>query len=462
VIALLVPALVILPALPARAEEAETHVTRDEGSGAVDRYRLDARSETYVELFKRALLPGANGTLVTSETAVPITEYLSVNARRVDAPWQKDSVDLEFSAWGQLWPTSSDYERPFDGDVQTASVKYDGGPAWVRLGRQQVAGGAARFARFDGAMVGAGKGDGFFAEGYAGYGVLPRWNGQPGYHHLGAAEGDLLNDTGPPEERGSNWLAGGRLGYTLPNVTGALSFHEEHETGGLARRNLGIDAGAQPFDEASVGVRALVEMDSVRFANLRFWIDSTPLPALSLGAELSRAEPALLLSRQSVLSVFSTEGYEEAGGSFSVRALSWLRFEGNGFVEAYDDAGPGARGELATRIATGRALPTFFRVAYARVIAPENGYQSVRVSLGRALTRDIGSTLEAYGYFYDEPILGYTTSSVYSATLTYRVSDPLELLWGGSLASSPYAAFDAQTLVRATYAFDAPPRSRRQ
>jgi hypothetical protein len=43
---------------------------------------------------------------------------------------------------------------------------------------------------------------------------------------------------------------------------------------------------------------------------------------------------------------------------------------------------------------------------------------------------------------------------VYAATLAYRALDSLELLWGGSVAHSPYAALDAQTLVRASWDFD--------
>jgi hypothetical protein len=463
VIVLIAPALLLISASPSGAQERDPRATTDTPAAAsADRFSLNARSDTYIQLFQRALQPGPNGAIVTSQTALPIDEYVSLDARDVDAPWQKDSLRMEFAAYGRLWPTSSSYERPFDGDVQTASIRYDGGPAWVRLGRQQVAGGAARFARFDGVMAGVGTGRGFFAEGYGGYGVLPRWNGQPGYHHLGSAEGDVLNDVGPPQERGSNWLAGGRVGYTIPKLTGSLSFHEQHETGGLARRNLGLDAGAQPIDEMSVGARVLMEMDSLRFASVRGWVDSTPLSALDVGVEVSRAEPALLLSRQSVLSVFSTDGYEEAGGAVTVRALQWLRFEGRGYFMFYDDTGPGGRGEVAARISTGQSLPTLLRVAYARVVAPKNGYQSVRVSFSRALSRRIGSTLEGYGYFYDEPIQGYSLSSVYAATVSYRVCDPFELLWGGSIASSPYAAFDAQTLVRASYAFDAPPPARRR
>jgi hypothetical protein len=468
IVAPLVPALSLFSSLPSAAQQRETTAATLATSGApgadapTDRFLLVARSETYVELFQRALLPGPNGAIVTTDTAVPINEYLSVNARNVDAPWDDDSVDLEFAAWGRLWPTSSNYERPFDGDVQTASIRYDGGPAWARLGRQHVAGGAARFARFDGVTVGAREAVGFFVEGYGGYGVLPRWNGQPGYHHLGSAEGEILKDTGPPEERASNWLAGGRVGYTMSRLSGSLSFHEQHETAGVSHRNLGLDFGARPFEVASLGASAIFELDSQRFASARVFLDTTPVPELDLGAEFARAEPALLLSRQSVLSVFTTDGYEEVGGTFTVRALKLLRFEGNGYVQGYDGTGPGARGELATRLATGRLFPTMVRVAYARVIAPENGYHSVRVSFSKTLSTRVASTLEAYGYFYDEAIYGYRTSSIYAGTVTYRVSDPFELLWGGSLASSPYAALDAQTMIRATYEFDAPPRTRRR
>jgi len=248
----------------------------------------------------------------------------------------------------------------------------------------------------------------------------------------------------------------------MERLSGSISFHEQHETGGLERRNLGLDVGAQPFDAGSIGARALLELDSVRLANLRAWIDTHAAPSLDLGAEVSHSEPALLLSRQSVLSVFTTDGYDEFGGTFALRMLGWLRLEGNGFVQDFEGSGPGARGELAARLATGRLLPTMVRVAYARVIAPENGYHSVRVSFSRAFSHRVRSTLEAYGYFYDEPILDYSTSSVFSATLSYRVSDPLELLWGGSLASSPYAAVDAQTLLRAVYEFDAAPIARRR
>jgi len=422
---------------------------------------VNGKSETYVQLYRRALVPGQNGQLVPTEVALPVHEYLFANARDVDAPWQKDSIGLEFAAWGRYWPTASNLERPFDGDVQTANIRLEAGPAWARVGRQQIAGGAARYARFDGVTVGASH-LGFFLEGYTGFTVLPRWNAQPGYHHLGSAEETLLIYQPAALNRGNHWLMGGRFGYQTPHVSGSVSVHNQQTAGGVDYRNLGLDVGAQPLKDASLGASALLELDSGRFANARLWFDATPHPLFDIGAEVLHSEPALLLSRQSVLSVFSTTGYDELGGTLTAKLLRWLRFDTNGYVEAYRDTGPGARGEAAARIALGSDYPTFLRVAYSRVIAPHNGYQALRVSFSRKLGQRLSSTLEAYGYFYDNPVASYKTSSVYAGTASYQVIDSLEVLWSASIAQSPYAASDAQTMLRASYHFDAPARPRQR
>ncbi len=423
-----------------------------------DLFELQLRSETYAELFRRALLPGPNGALVESETAAPFHQYIALDAYNLDTGLGQDSVDLELSAWARAWLGASDLERPFDGDVQTANVRYHAGPAWVTVGRQQAVGGAARYARFDGVMVGARAPFGLFAEGYAGLTVLPRWDARPGYHHLGSAEGALLRDEEPRPERSGYWLAGGQVGYRGPGLSGAASFHEQREAGGLARRNLGLDARAELFDRASLGSALSFELDAERLADLRMWLDARPHERLDVSLEFLRAEPALLLSRQSVLSVFSTEGYDEAGGVLLLRVLRELSLENSGYVEFYDSSRPGARGETALRVVVGKQHRTMVRVAYARVLAPDNGYHSLRSSLSRRLLPRLSGTIEAYGYVYDQLVQGFRTSSVYAGTLSYRALEVLEFSWGASVAQSPYAALDAETILRASYVFDAQPR----
>jgi hypothetical protein len=451
--------LCLLAARPSAAEEPRKLAANDQKAEPVDRFSVSAQSETYVQLYRRALVPGQNGQVVPTELAVPVHEYLYANAREVDAPWQKDSIGLEFAAWGRVWPTDSSIERPFDGDVQTANVRLEMGPGWARLGRQQIAGGAARYARFDGVMVGISQ-RGFFLEGYGGFTVLPRWNDQPGYYRLGKAEDTLLIYQPPAPNRGNHWLTGARLGYQTAKISGSLSFHDEQATGGVDRRNLGLDVGATPLAEASLGASAMLELDSLRFASARVFVDATPHPLFDLGAEFLHTEPALLLSRQSVLSVFSTDGFEELGGTLTAKLQRWLRLDTNGYVEAYRGTGPGARGEAAARIVLGSAYPTLVRVGYTRVIAPKNGYQALRLSLGRRLSHRLSSTLEAYGYIYDDPVAGYKTSSMFAGTASYQVLDPLEIMWTASVAQSPFAALDAQTMLRATYRFDAAAKPR--
>jgi len=430
-----------------------------QGSAAADardRYEFSAQSETYAELFRRALLPGPNGSLVSTDTAAPLYEYTSLRARDLDTPWQKDSLDLELAMWGRAWLDARNAERLFDGDIQVANARYRQGPFSLRLGRQQIAGGAARFARFDGAELSAALGSGVEANVYGGWTVLPRWNEQLRYQHLGAAPDSLLHQWSAlePGRRGEYWLGGGRLGYGSGSERAGLSFHEQHERGGLGRRNLGFDGRTAIIADATLGTNAVLDVDRLRFADARVWLDTSPAEVLDLSFEYLHTEPALFLSSQSVLSVFGSAGYDELGSYASYRVSPALSFDGSGFAEVYQGERPGARAELAGRWFAGPARRTFVRVAYARLLAPDNGYHSLRSSLSQRFSARFRGTIEAYAYLYDKAIRQYRASTVYSGTLAFDPLPELSLLWGASLAHSPYANLDAQTELRVVYAFD--------
>jgi hypothetical protein len=324
-----------------------------------------------------------------------------------------------------------------------------------------VVGGAARYSRFDGVALGVSPAAGLDAAAYAGFTVLPRFDGRPGYHHLGAAADSLLRDPEalPEPERSGNWLAGGRFGFTSKPGTAALSFHEQHETSGLSRRSLGLDGRLDALTDVSVGGNALLELDARRLQDARVWVDATPVAAADLSLEYLHAEPALFLSRQSVLSVFSTDAYDEAGASAVLRPAKRLALEADGSVQFYDADQRGARGEITARIEPGTGRRTLVRLTYARVLVTSNAYDSLRASLARKLTPELTGTIEAYSYLYEEPIRGRKSSEVYSGTLGYRPRAWVGLLWGASIAQSPYAEFDAQTLVRLELDFDLGTRS---
>jgi hypothetical protein len=115
---------------------------------------------------------------------------------------------------------------------------------------------------------------------------------------------------------------------------------------------------------------------------------------------------------------------------------------------------PGARSEIAARLTPTHDRATSVRVGYGRVLAPDNGYHALRASFSRRFVHDLTGTLDAFGYFYDEPIESVATSSVFAGTLSWQATRALGILLGGSLARSPFALSDAQAQVRATYSFE--------
>ncbi len=441
-----------LAALPgSAAAQAPPHT-----SEARDDYDLAVHSETHAELFRRALLPGPSGALVEAGAEAPVYEYLRLRARRLDTSWQKDGVDVELAAWGRAGLAGGEAEQRFDGDVQTANAGYEQGPLSLRLGRQHVAGGAARYARFDGLRLGALLGAGLDIEAYGGLTVLPRWDARPGYHQLGAAADSLLREPEalPEPERSGQRLAGGRIGWTARRSRAGASFHEQHEAADLGRRSFGVDGRASVSDDVALGGSGVLELDAGRVSDGRLWLDAAPARELDVSAEVLHAEPALFLSRQSVLSVFSTDAYEDLVGSARLHATRRLTLEGSGSVQLYDATRRGGRGEIAARVLGDARGRTHVRLGYARVLAVDNGYNSLRLSLSHRIVPAVSGTLEAYAYLYDAPILERSSSEIYSGTLAWQVSRVLGLSWGASLAQSPYASFDAQTLARVSCDFD--------
>lgn len=447
---LLFASLILLGAADAQAESIRSR--RDSG----DHYDLSLQSDTHAELFRRALLPGPNGSLVSTDTALPLYEYASLRVRDLDTPFRKDSLDLELAVWGRSWFDAQSAEKLFDGDVQVANARLREGPLSLRLGRQQLAGGAARFVRFDGAALEAALGSGLDLSAYGGWTVLSRWDRQLRYAHLGGAPDSVLRADSAfgPGQRRDYWLSGGRIGFAAGEQRFGMSFHEQHERGGLARRNWGIDGRTRVLPNASLGLNTVLDLDRGRFADARLWLDAALDPRLDLSFEYLHSEPALFLSSQSVLSVFGSESYDEVGSYTKLRVSDALSLDGSAFVDVYSGERPGARGELAARCWSDASRRTFLRVAYARLLGPENGYHSLRSSIASRLGQRLRATIEAYAYLYDHAIRRYRASTVYAGTVSYDALPGLTLLWGASLARTPYADLDAQTELRLSYAFD--------
>src|SRR5262249_33272 len=157
-------------------------------------------------------------------------------------------------------PDSAPAASP-DGDVQTANLRVHRGPVSARLGRQIVAGGAARYARFDGLSADVEFGPGFAASAYGGFTALPRCGAPPASYTPGASSDVALRDPAalPPSGRSGYVLGGAELGWSSPLAGAQISFHEQRDSGELSHRSLGADAQLRPMERLSIFGDAILE-----------------------------------------------------------------------------------------------------------------------------------------------------------------------------------------------------------
>ncbi len=421
--------------------------------------RVVAHSQTTLRLFQRALLPGPNGAVVTSDQLLPIHEYWSLRAQNLRVPWSDQTGSAEIAGWVELPIGEPDGRPPATGDVGSAWFRQPWGAFELTLGRQATFGGAARYARFDGAEASVrGPVAGAWHAGgaaYAGYTVLPRWDSRPGYFHLGSTVDSLVRDDSalPDATRTGNRLLGARAHLNWDDrAFAALSVHEEHERGHLARQQLGVDLQLDPLDMVSIDGALVANMDSWQVADASVWLDFEPDRLWLLQLEAAHADPRLFLSHQSVFSVFDTSGYDELGAELTHRPWRHLATSAGAFVQWFGHNHRGGRGLVRLRADVDRARTTWVGATYSRVVLPEGGYHLLAQSLSRKLLSRLRGSAQTYFYWYDRPIAGRRTSNVYAGNLEWSFTRNLNLLWGASLAQTPYAAHDLQTLLRLNYA----------
>jgi hypothetical protein len=326
----------------------------------------------------------------------------------------------------------------------------------VKIGRQYVTEGAARFAHLDGVSAGVRSRLGFDASGYAGWTVLPRWDNRPNYQHLGAAGDSLITsaDQLPRSERSGNWMMGGRVGYTASRIGGiGLSIHEQREDHALGRRDAALDLHFFPGVAVDASGRALMDLDSRSLADAFLGVGFHPSRDWDIATEYRRIVPTLLMSRQSVLSVFAVDRFDEVGGELRYHVTPRILLFGGSFVEWLQGEGVGSRTRGGAKIYPDDAHRLLVQFSYTRVVEPENGYHGTRISAVYRLLNPVTLSAEQYTYFYDVAIRGMRTSSVQVATSSWRFQRQWEVMLGGSLFHSPYAAMDAQAMLRLAYTY---------
>jgi hypothetical protein len=407
-----------------------------------------------MRLFQRAMLPGPSGTIVSPATVIPVYEYLVIRAVDVDAPWARNSIDGELSLWGSGTFAGENGSRIFSGDISVAKLTYRTERMNVVVGRQYVTEGAARFAHLDGILGTYRTRSGFAFSSYGGFSVLPRWNDRANYALLGSAADGMVSrpEDFPRARRSGNWMAGARMGYSHRHLGElGLSVHEQREDAALGRRDMAVDFHFPSSSWFDGSARALLDLDSMDLADGFVGVSLHPTHDFDLAIDYRRLTPTLLMSRQSVLSVFAVDRFDELGGEGQYQVSPSFRVFSGVFVERFGHGGLGTRTRGGIRWSPDVEHRVMVNGSYSRVTETNNGYHSTRLSLGYRVSPPLTLTAEQYQYLYDKAIAQVTTSSVHVVTATYKPILPISILLAGSVFESPYAARDFQAMLRFAY-----------
>ena len=265
----------------------------------------------------------------------------------------------------------------------------------LRLGRQLVYGGAARMQPLDGVALTLRIIHKISLDVYGGEPVTPRF---------GVRQGDFST--------------GARLYWqpTFDTAVGA-SYAEMLLDGRQARQDLGVDARWRPLRSLVFTGYALLSLLELRLAEADLSASFQPRSSIQISADYRRTAPDLFLPRGSILSVFSQESRDEAGGNVFWRALSRLRLEGD-WHAILDAAGFGQRGGARVSASLGPAFETTI-AAEARFLrlATDGGYTEARLYAIQRLPRALVATLDLDAYTLEKPINGRTFSFTSALTL---------------------------------------------
>jgi hypothetical protein len=430
--------------------------------GPAQDYTVDVRASTYLQLFQRNLAPGVNGAVLETEQLAPVYGYAFMRVAGADLPWAKDAINAELAVWGALGLLPQPASGVADGDIVTAWVQGILGPFRVKLGRQVSMPGAARYVRYDGGDLGLRLG-GFDVHAYAGFVALPRWNRPRGYYILGSTAEALKDPTLlEAQSRDGQWVMGARVGWVgTPWLKVSVAYHEQHESmtgtrvSALAYRSVAADALFTRLQRVVIGGRVVYDLVALSPAEARVYADVLLLERLPVSIDYGYQAPALLLPVSSILAAFGGGSWHELGAELTWKPNTAFRLVLRGAGQAYSDTF-GYRA-LARGVWTPDETQRLTVLAeYARVGTSTNGYHNLRAAARYRLVSALSASLDGGAYLYDAPVRDAKLSATAFANLEYALPPHFRFLVGGSVATTPYAAFDAQLLVRAVYELDSP------
>ncbi len=339
---------------------------------------VDVTSTTLLDVGQQARggLPGEKADLVT---VAPAYEILNIVASDLANP-VADDLRIVLGTWGSLeigdqrWDAGTS-RRP-NGDVQTGYVsgRFLSRTLTLRVGREHVGTGVARMIQIDGGEALLALPVGLRVSAYAGSPVSQRFVSRNTIVSWNPVGGDLAY--------------GGRVAYTLalPGIPGrgvdvGASANVVKDGGYTVREEVGGDFRVDPRGPWTLMGFAAYSTYESRFSEATVRLTVTPIRKLYVDADWRFVAPDLLLSRTSILSVFSDEKRNLFGAGATYQLGHGLSVGGNYHLQLEPGRNPDstyAGHEVEARVEWERG-PSLAGVEASVVEAFENGYVAGRL-----------------------------------------------------------------------------------
>jgi hypothetical protein len=205
-----------------------------------------------------------------------------------------------------------------------------------------------------------------------------------------------------------------------------------------------------------LGGRFVFDLASLAPAEARLYADLAFVDKLPISIDYSYQAPGLLLPASSILAAFGGGSWHELGAEASWRPTDTFRFIVRAAGQAYVDR-PGLRAS-ARAVWVPDAVDQRTQVIgeVVRVGAGTNGYTNVRAAVRYRVAEFLTASADGAVYLYDQPVRGTQLSAMALGSFEYAFMPRLRFMLSGSLASTPFAALDAQLLGRAVFELETP------
>jgi hypothetical protein len=252
-------------------------------------------------------------------------------------------LEAHLSAWGAVDLSLTEPNTFAAGDLAVAWARGTHGPWALWVGRRFVPWGPPGGLHVDG-VGGEARADGFSAEVMVGRPVTPAFGAMAGAQ---------------TSFEGVTAAAGARVAWASPGrVVASASYVERWARGVAGVRALSLDALVTPHPR--VDVRGSIVLDATGLGVTQANADLDWMPASwgSLGAGYAHVDPARLIPRWSILSVFVTDVFDEARLWAVWRPLPSVTVRAEGAGQRYaapgssDEARWGHRVEASVRVAS--------------------------------------------------------------------------------------------------------------